>query len=155
ALTPTPNLDLTLDYAWTHKHGDYPVGAAFGSPGGNFLEVAAPVDQNVHDFRIQGSWVGDGWQIQGGYLLSIFQNDVSSLTVDNPCFGLGGSLPTQCAGDANGAPQSGRLSTAPDNMAHTLYLAGAVNVPFWKTRIMANAAYSLRIQNETFLPHTN
>ena len=91
ALTPTPTLDLTIDYAWTHKHGDYPVGVAFGSPGGNFLEVAAPVDQHVHDFRTEGSWVGDGWQIQAGYLLSIFQNDESSLTVDNPCFGLAGA----------------------------------------------------------------
>jgi MtrB/PioB family decaheme-associated outer membrane protein len=154
ALTPTPSLDLTLDFAWTHKNGDYPIGVAFGSPGNNFFQVAAPVDQNVYDFRIEGSWVGDGWQIQGGYVLSIFQNDENSLVVDNPCFGLGGPLPTRCASDANGAPQRGRLSTAPDNMANTLYVAGAVNVPFWKTRISANAAYSLRIQNDTFLPHT-
>ena len=155
ALTPTPTLDLSIEYAWTHKHGDYPLGVPFGSPGNNFLEVAAPVDQNVHDFRIQGSWVGDGWQVQGGYLLSIFDNDPSSLIVDNPCFQLGGPLPTRCAADATGAFSSGRLSLAPDNMANTFYLAGAVNVPSWKTRISANAAYSLRTQNDAFLPHTN
>jgi MtrB/PioB family decaheme-associated outer membrane protein len=154
ALTPTPTLDLVLEYAWTHKHGDIPFGVPFGSPGGNFLEVAAPVDQHVHDFRIQGSWVGNGWQIQGGYLLSFFQNDLNSITVDNPCFGLGGPLPAGCAGDGAG-PQNGRLSVAPENMAHTLYAAGSVNVPFWKTRISANASYSLRLQDDTFLPHTN
>jgi MtrB/PioB family decaheme-associated outer membrane protein len=154
ALTPTPTLDLILEYAWINKHGDIPFGVPFGSPGGNFLEVAAPVDQHVHDFRIQGSWVGNGWQIQGGYLLSIFQNNESSLTVDNPCFGLGGPLPNGCAGDGAG-PQNGRVSVAPDNMAHTVYLSGAVNVPFWKTRISANASYSLRLQDDTFLPHTN
>jgi Putative outer membrane beta-barrel porin, MtrB/PioB len=116
ALTPTPTVDVTLEYAWTHKHGDIPLGVPFGSPGGNFLEVAAPVDQHVHDFRIQGSWVGDGWQIQGGYLLSIFQNDESSLTVDNPCFGLGGPLPawrTPSTWPGRSTCRSGRRGSRP------------------------------------------
>jgi MtrB/PioB family decaheme-associated outer membrane protein len=154
ALTPTPTLDLTLDYTWIHKDGERPFGVPFGSPGNDFMEVLEPIDQHIHDFRIQGSWGGEGWQVQGGYTLSIFQNEQSSVTADNPCFGLGGPAPNGCAGGATGAPQRGRVSLAPDNMAHTLSLAGAVNVPFWKTRISANASYSLRIQNDSFLPHT-
>jgi MtrB/PioB family decaheme-associated outer membrane protein len=154
-LTPTLDLDLILEYAWTHKDGERPFGVAMGSPGNNFFEVLEPIDQNVHEFRIQGSWVGEGWQLQGGYVLSIFHNDHDSVTADNPCFRLGGPLPTQCAADGTAAaPERGRVSLAPDNMAHTLSLAGAVSLPFWKTRISANASYSLRIQNETFLPHT-
>jgi MtrB/PioB family decaheme-associated outer membrane protein len=154
ALTPTPTLDLILDYTWIHKDGERPLGVAFGSPGNDFMEVLEPIDQNIHDFRIKGSWVGEGWQIQGGYTLSIFENSRSSVTADDPCFRLGGPLPNGCAGSATGAPERGRVSLAPDNMAHTLSLAGAVNLPFWRTRIAANTSYSLRIQNDTFLPHT-
>jgi len=154
ALTPTPTLDLTLEYTWIHKDGERPLGVAFGSPGSDFMEVLEPIDQHIHDFRIRGSWVGDGWQVQGGYTLSVFQNDRNSVIADDPCFRLGGPLPNGCAGSANGAPERGRVSLAPDNMAHTLSLAGAVNVPFWRTRIAASTSYSLRIQNDTFLPHT-
>jgi MtrB/PioB family decaheme-associated outer membrane protein len=154
ALTPTPTLDLILEYTWIHKDGERPFGVAFGSPGNDFMEVLEPVDQNIHDFRIKGSWVGEGWQIQAGYTLSIFENSRDSVTADNPCFKLGGPSPNGCAAGATGAPERGRVSLAPDNMAHTLSVAGAVNVPFWKTRIAANASYSLRIQDNAFLPHT-
>lgn len=142
ALTPTPTLDLLLEYTYIDKHGERPLGVAFGSPGNDFIEVLEPVDQRVHDFRIRGSWVGEGWQLQAGYTLSVFQNDESSVTADNPRFGVAGE------------PERGRVSLPPDNMAHTISVAGAVNVPFWRTRITANTSYSLRIQNDSFLPHT-
>jgi MtrB/PioB family decaheme-associated outer membrane protein len=153
-LAPTPSLDLRLQYTYIDKHGDKPLGMAFGSPGNDFMEVLEPVDQKIHEFRIRGSWVGEGWQLQGGYTLSVFENEHTSVTADNPCFGLGGPAPNGCAGGASGAPQRGQLSLEPDNMAHTVSLAGAVNLPFWRTRIAANTSYSLRIQNQSFLPHT-
>jgi MtrB/PioB family decaheme-associated outer membrane protein len=153
-LTPTLALDLKLEYTYIDKHGERPLGFAFGSPGSDFMEVLEPVDQKIHDFRLRGSWSGERWQLQAGYTLSIFQNDRDSVTADNPCFGLGGPLPNGCAGSAIGAPERGRLSLAPDNMAHSVSVAGAVNLPFWRTRVAANASYSLRLQDQAFLPHT-
>jgi MtrB/PioB family decaheme-associated outer membrane protein len=38
-------------------------------------------------------------------------------------------------------------------MAHTFHLAGGVTLPL-RSRIHGNFAYSLRLQNESFLPHT-
>jgi MtrB/PioB family decaheme-associated outer membrane protein len=153
-LTPTLSLDLKLEYTYIDKHGERPLGFAFGSPGNDFMEVLEPIDQQIHDFRIRGSWAGDGWQVQAGYTLSVFVNDLNSVTADNPCFGLGGPAPTGCGLGAIGAPERGQVSLAPDNMAHTLSVAGALSLPFWRTRVAANASYSLRIQDQTFLPHT-
>jgi MtrB/PioB family decaheme-associated outer membrane protein len=147
-LTPTLDLDLKADYTLIRKTGDRPLSAAFGSPGNNFVEFIQPIDQTIHDFRLQASYAGEGWQLQGSYTLSIFQNGLDSLTVANPCFRL-----TGCGNDASG-PASGRLSVAPDNMANTIALAGALNLPL-RTRLSANVSYSLRTQNDAFLPHTN
>ena len=128
---------------------------AFGSPGNNFAEFIQPIDQTIHDFRLRASYVGEGWQLQASYALSIFQNGLDSLTAANPCFRLTAPTPPAgCGNDAIGAPGTGRLSVAPDNIANTISLAGAVNLPM-RTRLSVNASYSLRMQDDEFLPHTN
>jgi MtrB/PioB family decaheme-associated outer membrane protein len=154
-VTPTLDLDLKADYTLTRKSGDRPLSMAFGSPGNNFVEFIQPIDQTIHDFRLSASYAGEGWQIQGSYALSIFQNGLDSLTAANPCLGLTApSPPAGCGADATGAPATGRLSVAPDNMANTISLAGAVNLPL-RTRLSANVSYSLRMQDDDFLPHTS
>jgi MtrB/PioB family decaheme-associated outer membrane protein len=146
-VTPTPELELRAEYTRIKKDGERPFSMAFGSPGGNFYETLEPIDQTVHDLRLRASYATERWQIQGGYTFSAFENAFSHLTVDNPCSGL-----AACAGDANG-PATGANSLPPSNQAHTLNLAGGINLPY-RTRITGNAAYSIRLQNETFLPHT-
>ncbi len=154
-VTPTLDLDLKAEYTLILKDGNRPLSMAFGSPGGNFAEFIQPIDQTVHDFRLRASYAGEGWQLQGSYALSIFQNGLDSLTAANPCFGLRAPAPPAgCGADANGAPATGRLSVAPNNMAHTIALAGAVILPL-RTRLSANVSYSLRLQDDDFLPHTN
>jgi MtrB/PioB family decaheme-associated outer membrane protein len=145
----TPDLDITAEYKRIHKDGDKPFSMAFGSPGNNFMEILEPVDQTIHDFRLRGSWARDWYQIQFGYGLSVFENDVSRVIADNPCFANAGA----CGADATGAFGSGQTSLPPDNMAHSFNLAAGVNLPM-RTRINGNFNYSLRLQNDSFLPHT-
>src|SRR5262245_9611113 len=153
--TPTPNLELRAEYTRIDKHGDRPFSMAYGSPGNNFMEFAAPIDETVHDFRLKGTLAYDRWQLQAAYTFSMYQNHLTSVTADNPCFGLTTAIAAGgCAGDATNAPSAGRVSLAPNNMAHAVNLAGGVNLPFWNTRLTANAGYSVQLQNDTFLPHT-
>jgi hypothetical protein len=51
-LTPTPDLELTAQYARTRKEGNKPFGMSFGSPGSNFMELLQPIEETVHDFRV-------------------------------------------------------------------------------------------------------
>jgi MtrB/PioB family decaheme-associated outer membrane protein len=153
-LTPTPDIDILLEYTRIKKDGNIPFGMTMGSPGNNFVEFLQPIDQTIHDFRAKASWVGDGWQLQGAYQLSIFDNALNSVTFDNPCFHLTAAVTAGgCGSDANGAPQRGQSAEPPSNMAHTFSLSGGVDLPM-RTRVTANASYSLRFQDEAFLPHT-
>lgn len=156
-LTPTPDLELKAEYTLIDKDGDRPMGMAFGSPGGNFFEILEPIEQKIHDFRLRGTLSREQWQLQFGYTLSVFENSVTSLIADNPCRGLAGSVVTGagCGATDGGAaaPSRGRTALAPDNMAHSINLAGGVSLPM-RTRVTANLGYSLRLQNADFLPHT-
>lgn len=153
SLSPTPDIDLDAQYTRIKKSGDRPFGVAFGSPGSNFYEVLRPVDETIHDARLKATFGGEGWRVQFGYALSIFQNDDSAVVADNPCFGLTAAIAAGGCGPDATAPARGRVSLAPDNQAHTLSVAGAVNLPM-RSRVAANLSYSLRFQDETFLPHT-
>jgi len=159
-LTPTPDIDLIAEYTRTRKTGERPLGMAFGSPGGNFYEILEPLDQTVHDLRLRAVIARDSWQLQIGYAFSAFRNDLDSVISANPCSGLSASPAGQppafgCAGDGgSGIPTQGRTALAPDNTAHTFSIAGGATLPWWRTRVTGNFTYSLRFQNEDFLPHT-
>lgn len=153
-LTPTPDLDFKAEYTRIRKSGDRPFSMAFGSPGNNFYQILEPIEHTVHDFRIGGTWAKENWQLQFGYVLSIFQNDLTGVQADNPCSGA--VAPAGCAaGDAGAAaPTRGLVSLPPDNMAHTFTINGGVNLPWWRTRLTGNFSYSLQFQNQDFLGHT-
>ncbi len=151
-LTPVPELELRAEYTRIDKDGDRPFSLAFGSPGNDFMEVLEPIEQQVHDFRVRATWAEERWQVQAGYALSIFQNSLSSVTADNPLQGTDGAFVANATG-GNSVPAAGRVSLAPDNMAHTFTLAGGITLPM-ATRLTASASYSLRLQNDKFLPHT-
>jgi MtrB/PioB family decaheme-associated outer membrane protein len=148
-LTPTTAIELNAEYTRIRKDGDRPFGMAFGSPGNNFAEMLEPIEQTIHDLRLRGSVAHANWQLQFGYNLSIFQNDLSRVIFDNPCFGN-----ATCGADAAGAQASGQTSLPPDNMAHTISIAGGLNLPFWRTRITGSFAWNIALQNQEFLPHT-
>ena len=148
-ITPTPDLELGVSYTRIDKDGERPLGVAFRTPGpgGNFYEIAAPQDQRIHDIRLRGAFAREQWQVQASYTLSVFENGLRRLLVDNPCFGN----PTGC-GDA-GAIRTGQISVAPGNVAHTVSLGGGVSLPM-RTRVTGNFSYSLRLQDDSFLPHS-
>jgi MtrB/PioB family decaheme-associated outer membrane protein len=153
--TPTPDMDVHIEYTRTHKDGERPFGVGFGSPGNNFYEVLEPIQQTTQDFRITGTLAREQWQLQAGYAFSMFNNDRKTVVADNPCFGLSAPLGTGGCGsnDGAGAPRAGLVSLAPDNMAHTLTLAGGATLPM-RTRVSSSVSYSLRLQNESFVAHT-
>jgi MtrB/PioB family decaheme-associated outer membrane protein len=144
------NVDLFAEYTRTHKDGERPFGMAFGSPGGNALEVLQPIEHTIHDFRLRGTWATERWQLQAGYTMSIFVNDLAYVRADNPC----SPAPAAAAPCPAATGQFGTVSLPPNNMAHTFTLQGGVNLPM-RTRISSNFTYSLRLQNDDFLPQTS
>ncbi len=151
-LSLSENADLFAEYTRIRKEGERPFGMAFGSPGGSAFEILQPIEHTIHDFRLRGTWATEHWQLQAGYTMSIFVNDLAYVRADNPCNPAPApAAPCPAVGSTG---QFGTVSLPPNNMAHTFSLQGGVNLPM-RTRISSNFTYGLRLQNEDFLPQTS
>ncbi|RPI11334.1 MAG: MtrB/PioB family decaheme-associated outer membrane protein [Zetaproteobacteria bacterium] len=142
---PLPDLEFAAGYSFTTRDGKIPVGTVIGSPGGNVLELAAPRDERIHEFKFGADYVRDWYQFRLNYTYSLFENDVNRIEWANPC-GTGANC-----GNPSGL---GRYSTMPENYAHTISGATGVTLPWWATRLTGALSYSMWRQDETFLPYT-
>lgn len=152
-LTPTPDWDLFAQYQIIRKEGERPFSMVQGTAAGrNFLELLEPIQQTLHEVRLGATLAREWYQLQFGYTLSAFVNDLQSVTFENPCWQLAAGA-SGCVGVDSGvnSREFGRSSLPPSNMAHTLSLSGGLNLPL-RTRINGSATYSLMLQNADFLP---
>ncbi len=144
---PTPEWDLQLNYEHTRHAGNRPMGAGIEhAETGNIVELPEPIEWQIDQLNATVGYATKVWQLQGGYRLSIFGNDIKTMTFDNPLF-TGAACPS-----VNCAPQ-GRTILAPDNQAHNLFLTGGLNLPL-ATRLAAKVAYGINRQNDTFFAQT-
>ena len=80
------------------------------------MNVAAPIDQNIHDVRTAVQYLGKGWNVNLAYCGSFFRNDIDTLTVDNPL---------RVADSAAAGAKQGRTDLDPDNDSHNFTLSGS------------------------------
>jgi MtrB/PioB family decaheme-associated outer membrane protein len=144
---PQAELELDAGYWVQEKEGTRPFGMGFGSPGGNFANVAAPIDERTHEVTggIQVAW--DTWSLRLDYTGSFYENDLDTMTVDNPL---------RATDSLTLGSSRGRTDLAPDNSAHTIRLSGAATLPLgFPARFAGTLSYGLRFQDDAFVPHTS
>jgi MtrB/PioB family decaheme-associated outer membrane protein len=157
--TPTPGWTFTGSYGSQNTAGKRAFGAYFGpSPGSyNITELAEPIDYQTHNIELGGEYAGEGWSLGLKYNASLFHNNTSTLTWDNPLNVSGiGAACTDSATYNQGAgtgPCRGRFDLYPSNQAHTFTLNGTASLPF-KTNLTGAFSYGWRLQNDPFLPFT-
>jgi MtrB/PioB family decaheme-associated outer membrane protein len=162
--TPTPGWAFTGTYWSSNNAGKRALGAAFASSPGtyNFTEQIEPISYQTHNIELGGEYAGNGWSVAVKYSGSLFHNNTSTLTWDNPMNltnSAGGVVTGPCINAvamnlaAGTGPCRGRLDLYPSNQAHTFSLNGAAELPF-KTRFTGAVSYGWRLQNDPFLPAT-
>ena len=162
--TPTPGWAFTGTYWSNNNAGKRALGAAFASSPGtySFTEQIEPIDYQTHNVELGGEYAGNGWSVGLKYIGSLFHNNTSTLTWDNPMNltnSVGGVVTGACTDavamnlNTGTGPCRGRLDLYPSNQAHTFALEGAAELPF-KTRFMGTVSYGWRRQNDPFLPAT-
>ncbi|MBI2173659.1 MAG: MtrB/PioB family decaheme-associated outer membrane protein [Candidatus Omnitrophica bacterium] len=162
--TPVPGWTFTGGYSSQNNSGTRAIGELFGTSGGTYkvTELVEPLDYQIHNIDLGGEYAGSGWSVGLRYNASLFHNNVSSLTWDNPtnlsgtgaaCTDGSGFTTTSSGTDANRGPCRGRMDLYPSNQAHTWTLTGTTKLPF-KSNFMGTVSYGVRLQNDTFLPFT-
>jgi MtrB/PioB family decaheme-associated outer membrane protein len=145
--TPLPEWDFRLGYSLTQKKGSRPFGAntrTNNTSPFNTVEIPEPIDYQTHDITAGAEYASDWGSIGLNYTGSIFGNDNASVTWDNPF---------RTTDSATLGPARGRHALSPDNVAHSVALNGALNLP-WASRLMGTVSYGWMRQDESFLPMT-
>lgn len=139
----TDSLDFGVRYTFTQKDGTIPFGAGIGSPGGNVVELPAPLFNRTHQVEAKTQYARPGWNMSLGYTASFFDQGIDNITFDNPLSAT--NSPTNSA--------LGRTTMDPSNQAHNVFLSGGMSLPL-QTRIMGKVSYGWRLQDESFVSHT-
>jgi MtrB/PioB family decaheme-associated outer membrane protein len=155
--TPTPGWSFTGSYGSQNTAGKRAFGVYIGgSPGSyNISELAEPIDYQTHNIELGGEYAGAGWSLGLKYNGSLFHNNVSSLSWDNPLnlSGVGAACVDSAIYDQNAGtgPCRGRVDLYPSNQAHSFTLNGTASLPM-KTNFVGAFSYGWRLQNDSFLP---
>lgn len=137
------SLNAGVRYTYTEKDGTIPFGAGFSSPGGNVVELPAPIFQRTHQVEAKTEYARPGWNVGLGYAASIFDQGIENIVFDNPL----------SATSSSNASARGRTTMDPSNHAHNVFLSGGVSLPL-RTRIAGKFSYGWRFQNQNFVSHT-
>jgi MtrB/PioB family decaheme-associated outer membrane protein len=156
--TPTPGWTFNANYGSQNTVGNRAFGVYIGpSPGSyNISELAEPIDYQTHNIELGGEYAGQGWSVGLKYNGSLFHNNTSTLTWDNPLnLGIGAACVDSAAYNpaAGTGPCRGRLDLYPSNQAHSFTLTGTATLPM-KTHFVGSASYGWRLQDDPFLPFT-
>ena len=154
--TPSPGWTFTGSYGSQNTAGKRAFGVYIGpSPGSyNITELAEPIDYQIHNIELGAEYAGNGWTLGVKYNGSLFHNNVSTLTWDNPLNpGIGSNCTSEITYGANTGPCRGRLDLYPSNQAHTFTLNGTASLPL-KTSFIGAVSYGWRLQDDRFLPFT-
>jgi MtrB/PioB family decaheme-associated outer membrane protein len=150
----TNNWQIKAAFHREEKDGLETVAGIFGDAGGGPAGplgaiLPQPVDQTTDEGSIGVSYTGKKFQAQLGYNVSLFNNDVDSLTWLNPFDRLNAWDVTQ---DFDFGGQ-GRLALEPDNAAHQV--TGSAGYTFDSTtRVVGSFSYGRMTQDDDFLPFT-
>ncbi len=143
----TESMDLGVKYTYTEKEGTIPLGPGFGSPGGNIVELPAPVFNQTHIAEAKVQYARPGWNLGLGYNGSFFNQGVDNFTFDNPLF-VTPPTPTNPNNSTKGL-----FTMEPSNQAHNVFLMGGISLPL-RTRITGKFSYGWRLQDDPFVQHT-
>jgi MtrB/PioB family decaheme-associated outer membrane protein len=153
--TPTDAWDVKAELSNLHRSGtqvDGVVGMAASSVFSSPFQVIKPVSDTTQNFGVNGEYAGTSWWNQKytfkvGYQGSLYNDDLSSYTIQNP----------YCTGNtcevATLSPFA-RLSLPPSNQMNAVSSTLAVDLPF-TSRYVGTVNYTMMTQNAAFIPITN
>lgn len=118
------------------------------------IQFTEPIDYTTRELRAEAEYVAPRYQAQLAYLLSVFENNIDTLTWQNPFFSpTGPDFITTVAGTPRNVSTFGQRALAPDNRYHNI--SGSVGFDLPKaSRLVVSAAYGWMKQDEALLPYS-
>jgi MtrB/PioB family decaheme-associated outer membrane protein len=158
--------DLRTDYSYMTRKGTQAAGILEFN-GFQPTQVPAPVDDSTQNFGASGEYAGTAWwggkyTFKMAYNGSVYNDNMSSYSVQNPFFPTATTNPAvfgHCTAPSAGAAGtancgSALMSTPPSNSANGGSVTATAELP-WSSRYAGTFSYVRMEQNDSFIPMTN
>mgnify|MGYP001558721544 CR=1 FL=1 len=153
----TPSFGIDIDFSSTGRTGSMPWAASYSFNNAN--ELPAPIDQRNNELKAGTEWVNAKGMLRLDYWGSYFENNVQTLTWDNPIRATdfnNGLLPPlgpyDPSGYSNGnGPAFGQAALWPSNTLNSFGVTGMYKL-MPKTTVNGNVQMTYMRQNESLLP---
>ncbi|OFW44596.1 MAG: hypothetical protein A3J29_22135 [Acidobacteria bacterium RIFCSPLOWO2_12_FULL_67_14b] len=142
--------EASANFRHEKKDGIKLTGGVFGNSGGNPRSslIPEPVDYETNQLEAALAYATQKMQFKASYYLSLFNNDNTSLTWQNPYRQIAGWT----AASAGFPTGIGQLALPPENQFHQLAINGGYN-PTQTTRLGYTLSIGRMTQDEPFLPY--
>lgn len=142
--------EVSISFRQDQRDGTKLVGAVMGNSGGNPRSVTVPMPLDDRTQQIEASlhWSSAVAQANLSYWYSKYDNEIGSLTWQNPY-----NLISGWVGNSGFPTGYGRLGAMPSNDFHQFQLNGGWNLTP-TTRVTGLVSYGIAKQNDAFLPYT-
>lgn len=141
------------------RDGTRPWGGNFGFF--NAVEIVEPIDYDTTEFKLSTEYAQDSVYFSAHYYASVFDNNLNTLTYDNPFVTTDSTgpqaylSPRQFGPTATiEGPTTGLADLVPDNLFQQVSLTGSVGELPLDTRISATASWGWMEQDEDLVAYT-
>ena len=145
---------LKAELKYETRSGVRPFSGSFGF--GNYVELPMPTDYDTTDVKVGSEYTNKKMYVSASYSASVFRNNVTALTFDNPLRITDSTLPTPFTilSSFQGGPASGRIDLFPSNNYQDISFTAAFPHLRWHSNFSAVFNWGFLRQNDPLLPFT-
>ena len=145
-------INFRVEFKREEREGTRPFSGSFGF--GNMVEIPEPIDYETTSLKLIAEYSKKQFYLNASYYLSIFENNISTLTWDNPYRVTDSTTATAYSASYAAGSSKGLIDLYPDNRYQNITLSGSLkNLPL-KSRLSATASWGWMEQDDELVPYT-
>lgn len=145
-------VNLRVEFRREEREGTRPFSGAFGF--GNAIELPEPIDYETTSIKLIAEYAKRPLYLNAAYYFSTFQNNIDTLTWDNPFRAVDSTSPTAYTQTNQNGPSRGLIDLYPDNDYHNASVTGSyMDLPL-RSRISATGSWGWMRQDDALVPYT-
>ena len=145
--------NLGIEYTHESRQGNRAFGGSFGFS--NATEIPEPIDYDTTGAEFSGEWSGKAGGVRLGYRYSKFENNINTLTWDNPFRATDATDPNAYTAPGTGSVGGavhGIADLAPSNKSSLFFADGRTKLGSWV--LDGNVVRNTLKQDDTLQPYT-
>lgn len=145
-------INFRVEFKKEEREGTRPFSGSFGF--GNVIEIPEPIDYDTTSLNLIAEYAKKKFYLNASYYLSIFENNISTLTWENPYRVTDSTTSTAYSATYAAGASKGLVDLYPDNRYQSISLTGSLKDLPLKSRLSATASWGWMEQDNELVAYT-